>query len=228
MEQTDDVLAFNFWPSFADSMLAVVFILIVVLVFVAQQGLAGFATIRASQSSVVRSIARSYQAEIDTVQEGVTRTVYSIRKDGTQQLQIDQDVQLQRIMFQGNVLFAPNDYQLTGRGREVLRFVGEAIRSELGRIAQLQIEGHTDLYPTDRYAGGNLELGARRARSVLRFLERDVGIDPARHLMSATSYGPFRPVGRDPGEAYDEDQLWEANNEADERRRNRRIELLLV
>jgi len=223
----DDALDFNFWPSFADSMLAVVFVLIVVLVFVSQQGLAGISSIRESQSSVVRDIADAYDGSLDTLRNGVLDSRFVIRRDGRAEIEIQQKVQLQRITFRGNVLFSVNDYRLTAQGEKALEIVGKAIVPALDRISQLQIEGHTDLLPTNQYAGGNLELGARRARMVFRFLVERAGIDPATHLMSATSYGPYRPVGREPAMTYTEEQLWQANNTETERRRNRRIELLL-
>lgn len=221
------LLDFNFWPSFADSMLAAVFILVVILVFVSQQGLSGFSEVRDAQSAVVQSIADRYEASLDTVSQDPTKSKYVIRSEGETEVEIRHDVQLQRITFSGNVLFSQNDYRLTSRGKTVLKNVGESILPELRHIAQIQIEGHTDLLPTDQYPGGNLELGARRARSVFRFLEERVGIDPVRHLMSATSYGPYRPVGRFPSEVYGKDRLWESNNTEAKRRRNRRIELLL-
>jgi len=227
MTGESDLLDFNFWPSFADSMLAVVFILVVILVFVAQQGLSGIQDIRRGQQAVVQSVASQYQGTVDTLEQGATQSEYVVRRNGEPEVEIRHDVQLQRITFRGNVLFPQNDYRLTRRGRNVLRIIGDAIQPQLSRISQVQIEGHTDLFPTDQYPRGNLQLGALRAMSVFRFLVEEVGIDPARHLMSATSYGPYKPVRRSPGETYNEDKLWEANNESAERRRNRRIELLL-
>jgi len=227
MDGTDELLDFNFWPSFADSMLAVVIILVVVLVFVAQHGLAGFQTVRESQTTVVQSIARRYDGTLDTLNVSSTQARYVVRRDGNPELEIRHDVQLQRITFRGNILFAPNDYRLTQRGRRILRIVGEVIQPRLEEISQVQIEGHTDIYPTEEYEGGNLELGALRAMSVFQFFRDRVGIDPARHLMSVTSYGQYKPVGRSPTQSYNDDKLWEANNSSEERRRNRRIELLL-
>lgn len=228
MTGESDLLDFNFWPSFADSMLAVALILVIILVFVAQHGLVGLPSIRESQQEVVQSIANEYNGgAIDTLSQGSTQSTYVIRRKGDPELEIRENLQLQRITFRGNVLFPQNGYQLTKRGRNILGFVGEAIRPRMDSLNQIQIEGHTDTYPTDRYAEGNLELGALRAISVFRFLAEEGGINPARHLMSVTSYGPYKPVDRSPGELYNEDKLWEANDDSTERRRNRRIELLL-
>lgn len=227
MLEDSSLLDFNFWPSFADSMLAVVFILVVILVFVAQQGLQGFSEVRDAQSTVIQNISNRYEGSLDTLSQDPTRSKYVISSEGEPEVEIRHDVQLQRITFSGNVLFSQNDYRLTPRGKEVLQKVGGSILPQLRHISQIQIEGHTDILPTDQYPGGNLELGARRARSVYRFLEKQVGIDPVRHLMSTTSYGKYSPVGRSPTEDYDEEKLREANDTISERRRNRRIELLL-
>jgi outer membrane protein OmpA-like peptidoglycan-associated protein len=226
MLEDSSLLDFNFWPSFADSMLAVVFILVVILVFVAQQGLR-LPEVRDAQSAVVQSIEDRYEGSLDTLSQDLTRSKYAVKSKGEPVVEIRHDVQLQRITFSGNVLFSQNDYRLTPRGKEVLQKVGGSILPQLRHISQIQIEGHTDILPTDQYPGGNLELGARRARSVYRFLEKQVGIDPVRHLMSTTSYGKYSPVGRSPTEDYDEEKLREANDTISERRRNRRIELLL-
>lgn len=225
MPEDSSLLDFNFWPSFADSMLAVVFILVVILVFVAQQGLSG--EIREAQSTVAQNIEDRFDGRLDTLNQDPTQGRYEVRVEGEPMVDIRHDFKLQRITFSGNVLFSQNDYRLTSRGEDVLQKVGGSILPNLRHINQIQIEGHTDLLPTDQYPGGNLELGARRARSVFRFFEKQVGINPVRNLMSATSYGQYSPVGRSATEDYDEDKLGKANDTASERRRNRRIELLL-
>jgi hypothetical protein len=53
-------------------------------------------------------------------------------------------------------------------------------------------------------------------------------IDPAAHLMSATTFGEFNPVQR-AGEkgAYDRDKLLRDNLDKGQRDNNRRVELLL-
>lgn len=226
-EDNRQLLNLNFWPSFADSMLAIVIILVIVLVFVAQHGLAGFEEVRESQTDVVQSVAERYEGRLDTLRRSSTRGRFVISRDGEPELEIRQDVRLQRIRFRGNILFASNDFRLTEKGRQILQIVGKAVQPELLNISLVQIEGHTDLYPTEEYRRGNLELGALRAMSVFHFLKDQVGIDPAQQLMSATSYGQYKPVGRNSGESYNDDKLWEANNSEEERRRNRRIELLL-
>ena len=60
------------------------------------------------------------------------------------------------------------------------------------------------------------------------FLEDSVGIDPAENLMSATSYGEFKPVQRSEGDfEFNRDKLLRYNLTPELKNRNRRIELLL-
>jgi chemotaxis protein MotB len=58
----------------------------------------------------------------------------------------------------------------------------------------------------------NWELGAARAVNVVRFLQRESGIDPLR--LSAVSYGQYRPI---------------ATNKTEQgKAKNRRIEIILI
>src|SRR5690606_21875282 len=101
------------------------------------------------------------------------------------------------------------------------------IKQHLNAIYKINIEGHTDIYPTRRYPGGNLELGARRAMSVFEHFQQVVGIDPITSLMSATSFGEYKPVTRLDTTAYSVADL-NSDNATDELRgQNRRVELLL-
>jgi chemotaxis protein MotB len=90
----------------------------------------------------------------------------------------------------------------------------------LGRIAglirlesfEIRVEGHTDDRPirTARYAS-NWELSAARATRVVQFFVEAGGVDPAR--LSAAGYGEFRPR--------------RANDSAEARARNRRVDIVV-
>mgnify|MGYP006427713235 CR=1 FL=1 len=267
-------LDFNFWPSFSDSMLAIVFVMVLLFVLllrgmgikqeeqaaiqekqeiivekadslmdvthtqrfqinrlrsrVAQQRqkirrqTVEITEIRRRQDRIREQIARVAGARVEKVStsrpdEGISSTPqYAVYDDtGRRMLSIYYDIQLQRLTFDGNVLFRSNRYQLSEKGETLLRAVGRAIDDEIGSIERIQIEGHTDDRPTSRYRGGNLELGALRAITVFRFFtqEPDIRINPDRHTMSVTSFGPHQPVASNRREAT--------------RAENRRIELLL-
>ena len=105
------------------------------------------------------------------------------------------------------MLFASGEHDLSVGGRDVLAKVGEALRDNIKSVYKIQIEGHTDDVPARRYREGNLELGALRAIAVYRFLQVDVGVDPAASLMSATSFGEFSPVDRVEGAPYSPERV---------------------
>ena len=77
----------------------------------------------------------------------------------------------------------------------------------------LQIEGHTDNLPVKegQTYKDNWELSTKRALSVLRFLIKQ-GINPSR--LSASGYGSFQPI--------------DINNNANARKKNRRIEMTIT
>lgn len=230
MSRDEGLLDFNFWPSFADAMLAFVIILIILLVYILFSGVMIDSSIQDAQSDVRAQISRHYEGDLIEVYDRGTESYYVVERNGVEELGIYNSLQLQRITFRGSVLFPVDRYELSPEGEEALRTVGRAFLDQLDNIEQIQIEGHTDVMPTYSYAEGNLELGARRAISVFRFLEEDeeLEIDPADELMSVSSYGEYRPVGREVGESYNQDSLWVDNQNEELRENNRRIELLLI
>jgi chemotaxis protein MotB len=113
------------------------------------------------------------------------------------------------------VLFDSGSAAVNPQGMEVLRKVGEILKSQLAHL-MIQIGGHTDNVPVGTARAGqfssNWDLSAARAVNVVRFLEAEVGIDPSR--MSAVGFGEHRPV---------------ASNETEAGRAlNRRIEIVLL
>jgi len=262
MEDTSS-LDFNFWPSFADAMLAIVFVmtLLFVVVLMGIQSRASNATslmeevdslrtavdrlktaaeqrkvmegvrqrlreqtvevtqIRERQKRIRDRVAAMYDGRIRAVEDestSVEQPVYVVYdENGRRVITFYEDIQLQRLTFNGNVLFNPARYALSRRGKRLLEAVGRAIDDEISSIERVQIEGHTDDRPATRYRGGNLELGTLRAMSVFRFFVQNekINVDPSRHNMSVTSFGPYKPVA--------------PNGQAQSRARNRRIELLL-
>ena len=126
----------------------------------------------------------------------------------------------QRLVLQlsNRILFDSGSASIKPDGIAVLRKVGEIIRARTGAL-EVQIGGHTDNVPlggsgaaSSAGLSGNWGLSSARAVNVVRFLENDVGIDPAR--LSAVGYGEFRPVA--------------SNDTAEGRGLNRRIEIVLV
>ncbi len=108
------------------------------------------------------------------------------------------------------ILFDPGSAEIKPQGRAVLAKVAK----QMGKVADrtVRVEGHTDDRPikTERFPS-NWELSVARAATVARFLSEN-GIEPTR--LEAVGYGEFRPIA--------------ANDTAESRARNRRIEIVLV
>jgi flagellar motor protein MotB len=224
----DDVLDFNFWPSFADLMLALVLILVLVLFLVTaviSVGTVNLSHVEKNQMSMIHSIASGYASEPKELDKGVFGI--SINVPNNYDIQIRNEPTLQRITFSDRILFKPDDYKLNPEGEQVLRIVSAALKQQLPIIREIQIQGHADTAPTGRFPS-NVHLAAFRAIEVYKFLQDSAAIDPAEHLMSATSFGEFKPVQRDKeGIEYHRETLLRNNITPELKAKNRRIELLL-
>ncbi len=114
------------------------------------------------------------------------------------------------IILRDNLLFRTGHAEIYPAGKAVLRTIGNTVRNFEGSVL---IEGHTDNVPikTKRFPS-NWELSTARAVSVVRFITEEVGVDPAK--FSAVGYGDTRPKV--------------PNDTPTNRRRNRRVEIILV
>jgi len=122
----------------------------------------------------------------------------------------------QRLVLQlsNRILFDSGSAALKPAGLEVLRRVGNIIKSRITTL-DVQIGGHTDNVPIASRHGllsTNWGLSAARAVNVVRFLEQEVGLDPGR--LQAVGYGEHRPIA--------------SNDTKEGRALNRRIEIVLV
>ncbi|KJU86358.1 OmpA/MotB domain-containing protein [Candidatus Magnetobacterium bavaricum] len=218
----EDFSSFNFWPSFADMMLSVVLILVLVIFLVLTVLAAGSVNLKGverNQMEFINKLADVYSTTpvvIDTHRYGISSDIVVLN-----------DVTLQKISFSDKLLFGRDQYELTEQGKQMLMVVGGLLKSKLDFIREIQIQGHADT-DASRHFNSNLELAGRRAMTVYGFLQANVGINPARHLMSATSFGEFKPVTRSEVDVnYDEQRLANDNSSKERKDKNRRIELLL-
>jgi len=230
MNEGEELIDFNFWPSFADMMLALVLVLCLTLFLVAAVmavGTVNLKEVEANEMSMINSIADDY--EVKPVSLPGTDKAYGIYVTGSKEpdLEVHNDLSEQRITFSDKILFEPDDTKIKPAGEEVLRIVGARLRAQLGLIREIQIQGHADTVPSGHYSS-NVELAAKRAISVFAFLQDKVGIKPAEHLMSVTSFGEYKSVQRKAEAEYNMEKLHADNNSDEFRRRNRRIELVLI
>ena len=252
----DNTLDFNFWPSFSDLMLTLVLILVIVVFAVIaafsigiddltaelakvekeQKEIAeAIAEVEKEQEAIIKAIAAAYNVQWEDVEkwkdeESKTNffeiPIYLENGDYTE-IHIQNEATLQRYSFSDRILFEPDRYDLSEEGKKTLLVVGRQIRNNLENISEIQIQGHAD---PDRpaYVPSNLHLGALRAIEVYKFLQNRIRIDPARHLMSATSFGEYKPVDRLVQDStYTPQKLTQHNRTRELKAKNRRMEILL-
>lgn len=230
----EETLDFNFWPSFADLMLILVLILVitvfaviaVISVEMIEAGTDDLRHVREKQWEMIQAIAREYGVE-PKERQGRFVIPIELEDGGATEIAVQNEPTIQRFSFKDRILFEPDEYLLKQAGMETLLIVGNEIKRNLAHIQEIQIQGHADPDPP-AWMPSNLHLAANRAIEVFNFFQEQVKIDPASQLMSATSFGEFKPVQRsDQDSAYDADELQKHNETKELKAQNRRIEILL-
>lgn len=104
----------------------------------------------------------------------------------------DQDVQIKVegsavfISISDKMLFKSGSYQITPRAKEVLGKVATVIKGQ--PEIQFMVEGHTDNKPIKTAAiKDNWDLSVLRSASVVRVLQKDYAVDPARMIAAGRS-----------------------------------------
>jgi chemotaxis protein MotB len=109
------------------------------------------------------------------------------------------------------LLFNTGKYEVTKRAKEVLGKVALVLKNQPD--IEFMVEGHTDNVP---FARGvlldNWDLSVKRATSVVRILQKDYGLDPAK--MSAAGRSEYKPIA--------------SNDDKDGRSENRRTRILIL
>ncbi len=221
-----DRFSFNFWPSFTDLMLSLVLVMLIILSLVSKMIGAGNENLdRAyeSQDKIAEDIKR-HTKSVEIFSDKDNEHPISAAKNSKSDITIIKKLDRMTITFSDKVLFDTDESNIKDTGKEILSAVGPIVKDNLQNISEIQVQGHADKEGTDNH---NLRLASQRAINVYNFLQSDVGVDPTKYLMSATSFGKFKPVGREAGDSYSQSQLL-ADNATDEMKaRNRRIEIVL-
>lgn len=194
------------------------------------------AKVEEKQETLIKTIAAAYNVQwedIDKWEDKESKTNFfripiSLENGEYTEIHIQNEQKLQRYSFSDRILFKINKHNLNEKGKKTLRVVGREIENNLKHIKEIQIQGHAD---PDRPASDyffNLNLASKRAIEVYKFLQRDIRIDPSRHLMSATSFGEYKPVQRlNDDSTYNRQKLMQHNRTRVLKAKNRRIEILL-
>ena len=182
--------------------------------------------VKKNQMEIVNQIAAKYNRKPLEMAENLYGI--SIRQRKTPDIVIQNDVTIQRISFGSHILFDVDKTELKENGKQVLTTVGNVFKEKLAAIKEIQIQGHADPQTSKKFSS-NLELAAHRAIEVFKHFQQELGIDPTRHIMSATSFGEYKPVQRDYSDrTYNQDRLEKDNYTGPKRERNRRIEVVLI
>ncbi len=224
-----DKFGFNFWPSFTDLMLSLVLVVLIILFVVSKMIAAGSENLdraRESQKAIYAQIQEKIgnNYTIAIISDKDANQTNEALKETKADITIINKLDRQTITFSDKILFDSGSSRLKQAGYQALAAVGPVIKDNIENISEIQIQGHADIDYTDEF---NLGLSANRAISVYMFLQHTVGIDPAEHLMSATSFGKYKPVGRDVISNFNLEQLKQANATEELKARNRRIEIVL-
>ena len=109
------------------------------------------------------------------------------------------------------LLFKSGSYDVTDRANEVLGKVATVLKNQ--PEIEFMVEGHTDNVP---YKGGvlldNWDLSVKRATAVVRILQKQYGLDPAK--MAAAGRGEYKPL--------------EANSTREGKAANRRTRIVIL
>ena len=220
---------FNFWPSFTDLMLSFVLVVLIVLFVVSKMIAAGTENLdraRQSQQQIQTQIEQGIntQYKVLTLSDRYGTDINKEMANHPADIYIINKLDRQTITFSDKVLFDSGESDIKPAGYDILNIVGPILASNLDNIGEIQIQGHADISFEDDF---NLQLAANRAIAVYKFLQVNVGIDPSHYLMSATSFGKYKPVGREAGSDYTYEKLQQANADETLMARNRRIEIVL-
>ena len=154
------------------------------------------------------------QATSQKSQEQYNALVHKLSKEVEKgQLKVRQYQNMLSVDVAEQIFFDSGRAVLKSSGKEVLKQVGEALKSYNDKI--IRVAGYTDnvpiaksmqnVYPT------NWELSVARATNVVRYLQ-EVGVSPER--MIASGRGEYAPIA--------------PNDSPEGRQKNRRIEIMLI
>jgi chemotaxis protein MotB len=143
--------------------------------------------------------------------DGLVRNLSEEVKKG--ELQVRQYKDMLTVEVAEQLFFDSGRATLKESGKALLKKVGEALKGYDDKV--IRVVGHTDNVPIGKAMQAqfpsNWDLSAARATTVVRFLEA-AGVPPERLL--ASGRGEYSPVA--------------PNDDAEGRRKNRRIEITLV
>lgn len=133
--------------------------------------------------------------DVNDVQENLNKAISDNLGDLEEQVLIEKVSEGIRIHLtdnEGSTMFHSGSAEMTAKAKEVLRVIGENIKSLKNRVS---IEGHTDAVPFAGKNYSNWELSTERASSARKELEIN-GLNPKR-LVSVAGFADTDPLVKD-------------------------------
>jgi len=125
-------------------------------------------------------------------------------------LEVRHDAVGVRVSLAASSVFPEGEFKMKRSSLQILNQLGELLKQTNKKVI---IEGHTDDHPINSATlASNWELASLRATSVVRYLIKSQNMDPKR--LAAISYADQKPLV--------------PNDSAENRAKNRRIEILIV
>jgi chemotaxis protein MotB len=163
----------------------------------------------------IASISKVKEQEIDRLKATYDTLMADMKAEVEQgQVTITKLADRLSVSLVDRILFPSGEADITPAGLKVLQRVGNVLKKAEKKV--IRVEGHTDNVPisgklAERFPT-NWELSTARASNVVRFLQENVAIDPAR--LEAVGLSEFHPVA--------------GNATARGRSQNRRIDIALL
>jgi chemotaxis protein MotB len=155
------------------------------------------------------------QGQVIRLLDDTKKTIETSLKDqiAAQEIEVVEEDDQLKVIFVDKILFDSGSAKINKRGMELLQIMANPLKAN--KEQNIMVEGHTDNVPlSERLKNrfpSNWELSTARAAAVVRFFQKQAGIEPER--LSATGYSFYRPVA--------------PNTTEEGRHQNRRIEIIL-
>ena len=226
---------FNFWPPFVDFMLFLLLALLLSFSIAFSLVISKYVDLGKApqcEERLLPYISKNGNViKVDTIKQGTSYRIFLTIQDSnsldTISIKIINQLHLQRILVSAGLLFPKNEYTIKPKGYELLKVIGKSLRDNISCIQRIQIEGHADPDPTTKFRS-NLELAGLRAFEVFYYMKDSIGIDPVKYMMSAASFGEYKPIGREESDtSFTMEKLLFLNSTEEAKSRNRRVEFLI-
>jgi len=156
---------------------------------------------------ILKEIRDARQQKLDNFEKDISAGIDRLGIGGYVSIVSQEERLVLRLSSQ--ILFDSGSAKLRPEGRSVMLALGESFR-ELDHM--IEVQGHTDNVPirTVQFPS-NWELSTQRATNVVRLLQDDCGVPPAR--LRSTGFGEYQPIGD--------------NTTPEGRQSNRRIDIIV-